>query len=295
MFVTNDFIEKLDKKNFFEKYNINKTQFIKLSEFNMTKLIFYAEIARHNEMIIPKLYYHLSKHHSEKYVNISNKKGWTVIMSVCCIRNAKLSYMICNQLIKYGANINAKTDDNNATVVGLLFCGARYNNKLIKLFAHHGFNFNKCYRVDESIIVSCAKLLNSSPNEDLDLVFDDIITTILLCDINIFENNNRDVLFLKNVPAKYLKKYLDMIYDVRHHKQCMRKILIDIKSKAINQIYHPNNIRAQILALKNNLGNYDNDYSEIITLENLLLFEYLNMNSILDLVPKIQDICQYWD
>nr|URM61993.1 ankyrin repeat domain containing protein [Mimivirus sp.] len=260
----------------------------------MTKLIFYAEVARHNEMIIPKLYYHLSKHHSEKYINTSNKIGWTAIMSVCCIRNTNLSYMLCNQLIKHGANINVKTH-RNTTVVGLLFCNAKYDNKLIKLFARHGFNFNKCYRVDESIIISCAKLLNSSPNEDLDLVFDDIITTILLCDINIFKNNNRDVLFLKNVPVNYLRKYLNMIYDIRHHKQCMRKILIDIKSKAINQIYHPNNIRAQILALKNNLDNCNNDYSEIITLENLLFFEYLNINSILDLVPKIQDICQYWD
>lgn len=294
MFVTNDFIERLDKKNFFKKYNIDKTLFIKISEFNMTKLIFYAEIARHNEMIIPKLYYHLSKHHSEKYINTFNKKGWTAIMSVCCISNAKLSYMICNKLIKYGANINAKTDDN-ATVIGLLFCGARYNNKLIKLFAHHGFDFNKCYRVNESIIISCARLLDSSPKEELDLVFDDIIITILLCDINIFKNNNRYILFLKKTPIKYLEKYLDIIHDVRHHKQCMRKILIDIKIKATNQIYHPNNIRAQILALKNNLDNCNNDYGKIITLENLLLFEYLNINNILDLVPKIQDICQYWD
>nr|WBF70479.1 hypothetical protein [Megavirus caiporensis] len=294
MFVSNDFIEKLDRKNFFEKYNVKKTHFIKFVENNTTKLIFYAEIARHNEMIIPKLYYHLSKHHSEKYINISSKIGWTAIMSVCCISNKKLSYMLCNKLIKYGADINAETD-SYATVVGLLFCIAKYDNKLIKLFAHHGFNFGKCYRVNESIIISCAKLLDSSPNEDLDLVFDDITTTILLCNINIFENTNRDVLFFKNVPAKYLKKYLDIVYDIRHHKQCMRKILFDIKSKAINQIYHPNNIRAQCLALKNNLDSCNGDYRKIITLENLLLFEYLNIDNISNIGPKIQDICQYWD
>ena len=127
-------------------------------------------------------------------------------------------------LLDNGADVNL-VEKNGSTA---LMLAARYseidsNLETVRLLLEKGANVNIATGDGSTALIMAAKYSNIKS-------FLEITRLLLENGANINFMNADDKIFFNYIPVKYLQECLDIIYQIEHHKLCMKKLIKDLLS-----------------------------------------------------------------
>nr|WBF70443.1 hypothetical protein [Megavirus caiporensis] len=254
-------------------------------------------------------------------INIKNKYYETVIYLVLISAPLTTSYDLIKLLLDNGADINIKNIYNNfclETVCKL--CDNDYKLSIVELLLKHGADINMTNYNGESTIMQVYKNKNIYALQITELLLRyganinlknrmgmatldyalylkkkiriDVVILLLLNGANyLWHNYNiNDTIFSRMDDDDY-KKCQKVIEYIGFKKIAMRTIhkFIPLASQKI--IWNPDSLRSKLFCLKWNIDH--ESMNNIITWDNLELFDYLNINDLTDINFKINDILKY--
>ncbi|AVG46556.1 ankyrin repeat protein [Acanthamoeba polyphaga mimivirus] len=216
--------------------------------------------------------------------NIKNIDGKFCLVAACrsCNNDYKLS--IVELLLKHGADVNMTNCNGESTIMQIYKNKCAYALQITELLIRYGVNINLKNRMGMATLDYAFYLKKK--------IRMDVVILLLLNGANYLWHhyNINDTIFSRMDDNDY-KKCQKVIEYIGFKKIAMRTIhkFIPLASQKI--IWNPDSLRSKLFCLKWNIdhGSMDN----IITWNNLELFDYLDINDLSDINFKINDILKY--
>nr|URM61971.1 ankyrin repeat domain containing protein [Mimivirus sp.] len=254
-------------------------------------------------------------------INIKNKYNETVIYLVLTRTPLTNNYDLIKLLLNEGANINIKNvDDDFCLAAACRSCDNDYKLSIVELLLKYGADVNMTNTYYETTIMQIYKNKNIYVLQITELLFRygakinvqnrigmatldyalylkkkirmDVVILLLLNGANYLWHsyNINDTLFSRMDDDDY-KKYQKVIEYIGFKKIAMRTIhkFIPLASQKI--IWNPDSLRSKLFCLKWTMDH--GSINDIITWNNLELFDYLSINDLTDVNFKINDILKY--
>ena len=213
-------------------------------------------------------------------VNLKNVNGWTALM-IAANSNSKNSLEIVRLLLEKGADVNL-TNVNGSTA---LMIAAKYpvknSSKYIRLLLDKGVNIDQI-----NIDGWTALLMAEEYYPELLLSGLETIKLLLEKGADMYITNQENKIFFNYIPMKYLQECLDIAYQVKHHKLCMKKLLKPINKRSIELLLGPDSLRIKLIGIK---WSSNNNLFEELSVKDPSLLSYFGIADEETLKWKVTD------